>query len=159
MGIRTIAKHLPIGLFVLALCFFVGAVFDVGHYHFFGPGLWPPVIACEAPVHDLGSLSSDQSFSCEFTIRNTGSRPLLIEKVKPGCGGCIRVDSFPTEPISRGNEGVVLVSLLTEELQGAVEKKVAVFSNDAKSGPLILTLRADIRQASAVSTVADELSD
>ncbi len=146
MRIRAVLKHLPACVFVLTLSYFIGALLDVGHYHFFGPGLWAPTIACETPVHDLGSVSRDKSIPCEFTIRNTGRRPLLIRKVTPGCGGCVRVDSYPREPIRRGNEGVVRVSLLAAELQGEVEKRVAVFSNDPREGAFFLRIRADIEQ-------------
>jgi hypothetical protein len=139
-NMNVIVKRLPVCLFILAVCFFVGTVLDVGYYHFFGPGLWQPTIACDNPTLDFGTSADRQG---QFAIRNTGSRTLILQGVKPSCGGCVRVVSFPEELLP-GDEGVVRVELLTDKLHGDVDKSVAVLSNDPKTPALILRLRARI---------------
>ncbi len=143
-------KVVSLCVFCVALSFFVGAVLDLGYCCIFGPGLWHPTIACDHAVQDLGKLSDDEPASCEFTIRNSGSQPLIIEKATPGCGGCIKVTSFPTEPILPKQEGVIHATLLTKRLkEGRAEKTLAVVSNDPQQPALILSVHASIERRQA----------
>jgi hypothetical protein len=135
---KTIVKRLPVCLFILAVCFFLGTVLDVCYCHFFGPGLWQPTIACDHPTLDFGNSADRQG---QFAIRNTGSRTLILQGVKPSCGGCVRVICFPEE-ILPGDEGVIRVDLLTDKLHGAIDKSVVVLCNDPKTPALILRLHA-----------------
>jgi hypothetical protein len=149
MQMTVVIKRLPVCLFVLGFCFFIGALLDVGYYHFFGPGLWQPTIHCEHPSQHLGKLSGDKQFPCEFEIKNVGSRPLVIEGVKPSCGSCLKVIGFPKMPIPPGNGDVIRVALLADQLEGSVVKSVAVLSNDPKAPVYILKLYAEIEKHSS----------
>lgn len=144
MRTSAIAKHLPVGLFLAGLCFFAGTVLDVGYYHFFGPGLWQPTIACDKPSQYLGKLVYAKKYPLTFVIQNKGSKPLVIQEVKPSCGGCVKVIDFPKEGILPSDSGVIRVALLTDKLKGAVEKTVLVRSNDPKTPLFVLRLRADV---------------
>ena len=143
-------RNVSLCLFCVTLSFFVGTVLDLGYCWFFGPGLWHPTIACDHAVQDLGKLSGDEPASCKFTIRNTGSQPLIIEKATPGCGSCIKVTSFPTEPIQPKQEGVIHAMLLAKRLkEGRVEKTLAVVSNDPQQPAFILSVHARIEKRQA----------
>lgn len=143
---RVVIKGLPECLCVVAFCFFVGTLLDLSYYHFFGPGLWQPTIVCSCPMCDLGDVSDSKQCLVGFAIKNIGSRPLIVEEVKPSCAACVTVVGFPKEPIPPGNGSDIHVALITNGLSGAVAKTVAVLSNDPKTPALILSVHANIRK-------------
>jgi hypothetical protein len=143
MHMQMTAKRLLSSyVLVLALCFFAGAGLDAAYYHYFDPDLWQPAIVCDNPDHHFGKIAGGKLVPYEFAIRNVGNGPLEISKVKPGCGGCIKVVHFPKESIEPGEGGVIQVALITEHLDGLVHKNLAVLSNDAKHRALVLKLHA-----------------
>lgn len=142
-------RSLSVSLFIVGFLFFVGALLDVGSYYVVGPGIWRPSIECRDSLVDLGKLPKSEPFPVNYSIRNTGNRPLVISRVSPSCSSCVRVISFPNRPILPGGEGVISVTLLTGNLpEGAVKKSVTVFSNDPLNPALVLKMVAQIRQAS-----------
>jgi Protein of unknown function (DUF1573) len=130
------------------LSFFVGVSLDFGCYCLYGPGLWHPTIACDQTLKDLGKLSGDKPMPCDFRIRNSGNRSLVIRKVTAGCGGCISIVDFPKRPLLPKQEGVVHAMLLVRNLKtGRAKKTLAVFSNDPRQPALVLRVEADIVKA------------
>jgi uncharacterized protein DUF1573 len=146
-------RYVRVFVFVASVCSFVGAAAYVGHYHFFGPGLFQPTILCENPNQNVGKVSDEEPVACLFRVCNRGSRRLLINAVLPSCGSCIEIVSIPMEPILPGEEGVVEASLLTERLkEGPVTKSFAVHSNDPKRPVVIFKIIADIEKSKAEAT-------
>jgi Protein of unknown function (DUF1573) len=143
-------RRLPLYLFILGFCFFLGSVLDAGYYlcNRFASRFWCASIQCSEPVAQFGKLSDVGEFHKKFVIDNTGNRPLLISNVKPSCGACIKIISFPKSPIASGEQGVVEVALLTKQLpQGPVSNGVVVFSNDPKKPVFVLKLEAVIKKS------------
>lgn len=105
-------------------------------------------MSCAEPILDLGVVEKGDPIPCRFQLQNAGNRPILIEDIKPSCGACIKVKSFPRE-IPPGSQAIVETALLTETLTGPVRKTVSVKSNDPRKPRIILTVIADVREASA----------
>src|SRR5258706_11947016 len=57
---------------------------------------------------DFGKIEEGQKLEVSFRFRNTGTKPLVIEKVQPSCGCTVAEQS--TEPIAPGAEGQVKAS-------------------------------------------------
>ena len=87
-------------------------------------------ISFDKTDHDFGSISATGgAVECEFTLENTGDKPLIITSVTAGCG-CTATD-FTKEPIAPGKKGVVKASY---DPRGAssgtpINKYVTVFTN------------------------------
>lgn len=65
-----------------------------------------------------------------FTVKNTGSAPLIIEKVKPGWG--CTVANFD-KAISPGQEGKVTIKVNLKNKKGKLKQGATIFSNDPQN--------------------------
>jgi hypothetical protein len=135
-------------MFAVAFSAFLGVLGYVTYSRFLGPCFWPPRIECDDPVRDFGTISDTAALPCEFVLRNTGARPLVVRDVKSGCGGCVTVLGFPESPIPPGATGLVRVALVPTSLEGKVRKSVAVFSSDPNRGVLRLEVWANVARRS-----------
>ena len=70
----------------------------------------------------------------EFSVRNTGESPLVIEDIKTNCK-CLGSES-PNEPILPGGEGTIILKYSVNEGQGSFKHEALVKSNDP-SLPLV----------------------
>ncbi|MDR0705567.1 MAG: DUF1573 domain-containing protein [Planctomycetaceae bacterium] len=108
-------------------------------------GYWLPVIAGEPVIFDIGLVKTDAPISGTFRVKNIGNRPLLIEGIEPVCGsgGFIQVVSFPNITMLRPDEtGSIVFSFHPARLQGHVQKKLAIKSNDPLTPIFLLSVRA-----------------
>ncbi|MFM7839082.1 MAG: DUF1573 domain-containing protein, partial [Chitinophagaceae bacterium] len=76
---------------------------------------------------DLGTLREGQVAKISYRFKNSGSLPLYIEQVQPGCG-CTVVD-YPKMAISPGEGGEILASFDTEGKAGPQTKSITVYTN------------------------------
>jgi hypothetical protein len=51
--------------------------------------LAPPIIQCDAPVYDFGTRLNTEEIPHTFMIGNKGGSPLIISRIRNGCG-CTR---------------------------------------------------------------------
>ncbi|MDR1504321.1 MAG: DUF1573 domain-containing protein [Prevotella sp.] len=87
-----------------------------------------PKVTFQKAVHDFGKVAeSAGSISCEFTFKNTGTAPFLIQRVQASCG-CTTPD-YTNEPVLPGKEGKIKVTYSTTGRPGTFSKDVTVFSN------------------------------
>lgn len=87
-----------------------------------------PKVTFQKAVHDFGKVAeSAGSVSCEFTFKNTGTAPFLIQRVQASCG-CTTPD-YTNEPVLPGKEGKIKVTYSTTGRPGTFSKDVTVFSN------------------------------
>ena len=56
-------------------------------------------------VHDFGTIPQNKPVTNEFTFKNTGKEPILIQNVHASCG-CTAAD-YTKEPILPGKTGMV----------------------------------------------------
>ncbi|UOU99751.1 DUF1573 domain-containing protein [Chryseobacterium daecheongense] len=91
---------------------------------------------------DFGKIKKGDKVEHVYEITNTGTNPLVISEVKPGCG-CTAPD-FTKDPILPGKKGKITLHFDSSNFDGNVQKYADVFVNVEKS-PIKLTFTADIQ--------------
>jgi hypothetical protein len=79
-------------------------------------------------LKDIGTVEAGKKAEITFRFLNSGSKPLLIVKVEPGCG-CTLAD-YPKEPIMPGKEGTIKANYnVSTDGQGEFRKNIRVTTN------------------------------
>ena len=79
---------------------------------------------------DFGSAKMGEMVNIIFRCRNTGSKPLYLYEVRPGCG-CTVADYTKT-PIAPGKEGEINAQFDTKKSHpGVVHKTIYVSANNS----------------------------
>lgn len=99
-------------------------------------------IALSESNFDFGKIKKGDKVQHVYEITNTGSNPLVISEVKPGCG-CTAPD-FTKEPIMPGKKGKITLHFDSTNFDGNVNKYADVFANVEKA-PIKLTFTANIQ--------------
>ncbi len=99
-------------------------------------------IALSESNFDFGKIKKGDKVEHIYEITNTGSNPLVISEVKPGCG-CTAPD-FTREPIMPGKKGKITLHFDSTNFDGNVNKYADVFANVEKA-PIKLTFTANIQ--------------
>jgi len=85
-------------------------------------------VVCDNVEHDFGTISETGGVvSCEFAIKNTGTKPLVITKVTTSCG-CTAPD-WTKEPVASGKQGFVKVTYDPKGRKGDMTKTLVVYTN------------------------------
>lgn len=103
-----------------------------------------PVISIDQPSFSFGSIPHGKTVEHVFTIRNKGTDPLVIKNVRPSCG-CTAV-SKSSSVIDPGKTGEIRSSFNSSNFNGAIQKTIAVDTNDPKNPISTLTLKGTIHQ-------------
>jgi hypothetical protein len=78
--------------------------------------------------HDYGKVIADTDNKTVFRVKNTGKKPLIIEKVSASCG--CTTPSKPEKPIPPGKSDEITVVFHPKETQlGQQNKTVTVIAN------------------------------
>ena len=117
-------------LFWLAFVVFVIAAGWTGHHHFFGVGYFRPAIATEMRILDLGEVLPDTVVETEFFVTNGGWRSLQIMNIRTGCASCVRILSFPKEPIRGGEAAPIRFAFDSTLLRSRTRQTIIILSND-----------------------------
>lgn len=99
-------------------------------------------VALSESNFDFGNIKKGKKVDHVYEITNTGTNPLIISEVKPGCG-CTAPD-FTKDPIMPGKKGKITLSFDSTNFDGAVNKYADVFANVDKA-PIKLTFTANIQ--------------
>ena len=87
-----------------------------------------PKAAFNTTTHNFGKVNEAAgTVSCEFTFKNTGTAPLIIQRVQTTCG--CTTPNYTKEPVLPGKEGVIKVTYSTTGRPGTIDKAVTVFTN------------------------------
>jgi hypothetical protein len=78
-------------------------------------------------TRDFGKIQEGQQLEVSFRFRNSGSKPLVIERVQPSCG--CTVAEQPKEPIAPGAEGLIKATFTSQGRTGINHKTLNVFAN------------------------------
>ena len=100
-------------------------------------------IAFSETDHNFGDIKKGEKVEHIYEVTNTGTNPLIISNVKPGCG--CTVPDFTKEPILPGKKGKITLHFDSTNFDGAVNKAADVFVNVEKA-PVKLTFSANITQ-------------
>ncbi len=99
-------------------------------------------IAFDKRDHDFGKFKEeDGKVSHEFAFTNTGSEPIIINRVAASCG--CTATSWTKEPIVPGGKGYVKAEYNPRNRPGRFNKTVAVFTN-AEPRTVILRIMGDV---------------
>lgn len=90
-------------------------------------------------VKNLGTIQEGQILKISFRFKNTGTKPLILENVQPGCG-CTLAE-YPKEPIASGKEAEIVASFDSKGREGEQHKSINVTANTAERN---YTLRFDV---------------
>lgn len=101
-----------------------------------------PETAVDRPTYDFGSISQGKKVEHTFIIRNKGDAPLIIKKVRPSCG-CTAVTTSASV-IAPGGSGEIRATFDSAHYAGALQKTVAVDTNDPKVPSSTLNLKGTV---------------
>jgi hypothetical protein len=89
---------------------------------------------------NFGKITEGQKVEVAFRFKNTGNKPLVIERVQPSCG--CTVAETPKEPIAPGAEGVIKAAFDSNGRIGTQHKSIYVEANtnDKKNHELVFEL-------------------
>jgi len=76
---------------------------------------------------DFGKIIEGKKLEVVYHFKNTGTKPLIISKVEPGCG--CTVAETPTEPIAPGKEGLIKGYFDSTDRVGTQHKSIYVTAN------------------------------
>jgi hypothetical protein len=93
-------------------------------------------------VHDYGTIEQGGNGECEFTLKNTGTEPLVIRNARGSCG--CTVPTWPKEPIAPGASATIKVKYDTKRV-GVINKSVTVTSNASNEGTKILRIKGTVK--------------
>jgi Protein of unknown function (DUF1573) len=93
-------------------------------------------------VKNLGRINEGQKLEISFRFKNSGTKPLIIESVRPGCG-CTVAD-YPKEPIAPGAEAEITGSFDSQGRENLQRKEIAVTANTKGSAYHTLVFEVDV---------------
>ena len=99
-------------------------------------------MAFKDATHDFGTVLEGPDATCEFTFKNTGKEPIIIQKAQPSCG--CTVPSYSNEPVMPGATGTINVAFHTKGKANAFTKTISVVSN---AGTKVLTIKGNVEKA------------
>lgn len=91
---------------------------------------------------EFGKIKKGSKVNHVYEVTNTGTNPLIISQVKPGCG--CTAPEYTKEPILPGKNGKVTLSFDSSGFDGMVNKQAEIFANTEKT-PILITFSADIQ--------------
>jgi hypothetical protein len=108
-----------------------------------------PAITFEKSTHDFGKIKEQDGLAnYSFTFKNTGTTPLVINRVNASCG--CTTPNWSKEPILPGKSGTITASYNPAGRPGPFIKTITVFSN-AGPNPVTLSIKGDVIPRPAVS--------
>jgi hypothetical protein len=87
-----------------------------------------PRIQFASTVYDFGKAIGDDQVDCLFVFTNTGTAPLELSEVKPGCG-CMKAGDW-SRKVEPGRTGTIPVRYDSRHYTGHFAKSVFVTCND-----------------------------
>ena len=84
---------------------------------------------------DLGTINPGQVVEIVWRLKNSGTKPLVIADVAPGCG-CTVADK-PEEPIAPGGEGKIKAKFDSNNQSTGEHQKSVTVSANTNSRPII----------------------
>jgi hypothetical protein len=103
-----------------------------------------PNIDFDASVHDFGQVNEGTVLKHVFTVKNTGTSPLVLTNVSTSCG-CTAATLGKGE-ISSGGTGPIEVTFDTRGFQGTGSKTITVNSNDKRRPTSTLEIMYNIER-------------
>ncbi|MEW5924293.1 MAG: DUF1573 domain-containing protein [Candidatus Zixiibacteriota bacterium] len=93
-------------------------------------------------IWDFGFLPQKSEVSHTFFLRNRGSSPLTVKKIKTGCS-CTSISEID-KPIEPGDSAAVAVTFKSGRYRGPVSKTTKVIIDNPESAIYEFTIKADV---------------
>ncbi|MDR2859328.1 MAG: DUF1573 domain-containing protein [Mediterranea sp.] len=90
------------------------------------PTLSQPRLTLEKNTYSLGQIEWKRSVSMEYTVTNTGDKPLVLTNITASCG-CLAID-WTKLPIQPNHKGVINLTF-DAQLLGHFNKSICIYSN------------------------------
>lgn len=100
-----------------------------------------PQISIENELYDFGEIAHQGNGDYIFTFKNTGTQPLIIERVTPSCS--CSVSDWNKGAISPGGMGEIKVHYDTNRV-GPFNKSFTVVSNAVNTPTMILKIKGTV---------------
>jgi hypothetical protein len=101
-----------------------------------------PRLVIDPESWDFGRTLKNRVLEKRFTIKNVGDAPLVVERITTTCGcAAALLDDKTLDP---GESAQLKVTFQTQGLEGRVERKVLLRSNDRQRDPLEIKLQASV---------------
>jgi len=94
-----------------------------------------PQIKFDTTSFDLGQIVQGSRVNKEIYFTNTGTEPLIIQRVATGDGGTMA--TCPRETILPGEKGVIIFHAVTNGRIGTFNRGISITSNSALSPPYV----------------------
>jgi len=104
--------------------------------------LVPENMAFKVDTHDFGNIPEGPAAEFEFSFKNTGKEPIIIQRVQPSCG--CTTPTYTKDPILPGKTGVIKASYGTQGRPGPFNKNLTVLSN---AGSKVLFIKGEVEKA------------
>lgn len=101
-----------------------------------------PRAVFQATAHDFGKVKQGDVVIHEFTFRNEGDAPLVVERIETTCGCTAALVSEKT--IAPGRTGKIKTTFDTRGYSGRMTRYLYFVSNDAREARRELSVSADI---------------
>lgn len=105
----------------------------------------PEYMKFKEEVHDFGTIPQGKPVTTEFTFKNTGKEPIVLQNVHASCG--CTTPEWTKEPVLPGKTGVVKATY-NAAAAAPFTKTVTVQSN---VGTKMLTIKGKVESAPASS--------
>ena len=104
--------------------------------------LKPENLSFTKESHDFGTIAEGPAANIDFTFKNTGKEPLILETVHASCG--CTTPTWPKEPVLPGKSATIKASYNTVGPPGPFTKNITVTSN---AGTKVLTIKGSVEKA------------
>lgn len=96
----------------------------------------------DAREFDFGTVEQGNSVDHVFVVKNTGTDPLLIDRVQTSCGCTAAVTSAKT--ILPNETGTIKTTFNSARFNGEINKTITVYSNDSDEPAVRLTIKGKV---------------
>lgn len=120
-----------------------------------------PKVTTTSKFYDLGTIKVSDEKNAEFTIENTGNKPLILSDISSSCGctvGKISIDDKTSPEFGMHSKGTwqgtvepgkiakvtVIYRPYIMPVSGVVTRDVFVKTNDPENGQLTFTVKANV---------------
>jgi len=112
-----------------------------------------PAIELDKDVHDYGEVQNGGDGTCEFTVTNIGTEPLIISRCKGSCGCTVpQCDKAPVAPRATS---AIKVKYDTKRT-GPINKSVTITSNAVNEPTKTVRIKGTVLAASAGTPVLND---
>ena len=99
-------------------------------------------VALAQSHYDFGDVKKGESVEHNYEITNTGTNPLIISRVQPGCG--CTAPEYTKDPIMPGQKGKVTLKFDSSSFDGAQHKSAEIYAN-VENAPIVISFTANVK--------------